>query len=290
MSGGLVVVCDRTYAIPKERLQLTVSVVGAEGREEVVINNEGDEEAVPKKGRKRNKACVEAPSRPLTLRLQGSSVAKIECEPRNASLPAPRGSVEVAGKVDFLADDVDVTNCMVTIEASLTVGNKKMVGLTKSVMLCKYQVLITELKANRDDYQVSYEVVCVLLTYSEDDSKSAQKPLRLTLLDDSGASIPPGEGTWTVASDDKKRSTIVETDKEGQAAFTVFVSSPYMNVVGGLRLHIACDWSQDRSIFPSIPTTSRRLSLDTSDKDNSKTDDNAALERLGWNPSEDFLY
>ena len=85
MAQDLVVECDRRYAIPKERLQLKVSLPGAQRPE----------------GKKRKTGK----SWPLVVTLEK---CKFECEPRSVALPAT-GFVEFVGKLDFNADDVDAS-------------------------------------------------------------------------------------------------------------------------------------------------------------------------------------
>ena len=116
-------------------------------------------------------------------------------------------------------------------------------------MLCNYQILITDVKPLVSD-TVTYFVVCVFLTYSDDDKKSANRPLRVVLLDDNDDAI--SSKFWTA----ENKGSRIETDKEGQASFHVHLSNSFP---GCLRIHIAADDAVCPEIFACVPTTSRRL-------------------------------
>lgn len=185
-------------------------------------------------------------------------------EPKNQQLQLNNGSATFCGRFVFAGEAVDMCRCMAAVVVKA--GNQT-VGQSKAITLCTYQIMLVDV--NTRPYETNggtyCEATCSLFAYKKDDKANANRPLNVTLLDDAGYRVPAGSTTWFLAQSPPQHQqihsrTIVHTDLEGQASFSIFVvRHSVFDFSGGFRLHIACDWQSSNELFPSIPTTSRRF-------------------------------
>mmetsp|Transcript_19612 Transcript_19612/g.29796 ORF Transcript_19612/g.29796 Transcript_19612/m.29796 type:complete len:439 (-) Transcript_19612:3057-4373(-) len=276
----LIVLCDQPNVVPKERVEISVELPA----EFNLINM--NEEFLLEKPKKKRKVTSSKLEIKISLVSVATSVTtdglvdpkvKIDAfEPKSVGLPLQTAESKVVftGRIDFDPRAIGLSSCMACIEVAASVREQRITGQTKPFRLCNYQLFYTEVKPTVVEGGVSYSINCALITYENDESKVANRPIRVSVIDDSGLSIPEGQSTWYISDSNvfNNPAKTPFTNKVGDLLFNVFVAegSAHITLLGGvIRFHISCDWMQSPDLFATVPACSRRFCPENDRKENS---------------------